>query len=164
MTSRWLAGWTRLGGGCAAALVLACGSSEPAEGLRERLERERREELTAEVERRVKLEKAKLQAELEETQRRSGLKVTLPKGEAAEIDPSLMSLVIAVPASGDVVVSGRAVPDDELDTLFRAAFARDKGTQVVLQADKGVPHGKVVGIMEKAKAAGLTRLAIGTSP
>ena len=53
--------------------------------------------------------------------------------------------------------------DAEIDGLFRTAFARDKTTQVVLKADKGVAHGRVVNIMERAKAAGLTRLAIGTS-
>jgi biopolymer transport protein ExbD len=47
--------------------------------------------------------------------------------------------------------------------VFAAAFARDKSTQVILKADKSVAHGKVVNIMERAKNAGLTRLAIGTS-
>ena len=55
------------------------------------------------------------------------------------------------------------IPDTEIDNLFRAAFARDKNTQVVLKADKGVQHGRVVNLMERAKQAGLTRLAIGTS-
>ena len=40
---------------------------------------------------------------------------------------------------------------------------RDKTTQVVLKADKGVAHGRVVNLMERAKEAGLTRLAIGTA-
>ena len=53
--------------------------------------------------------------------------------------------------------------DPDLDNLFRAAFARDKQTQVVLKADKGVSHGKVVNLMERAKQVGLTRLAIGTA-
>ena len=55
------------------------------------------------------------------------------------------------------------MPDAELDNLFRAAFTRDKNTQVVLKADKGVAHGRVVNLMERAKHAGLTRLAIATS-
>jgi biopolymer transport protein ExbD len=33
----------------------------------------------------------------------------------------------------------------------------------VLKADKGVAHGRVVNLMERAKQAGLTRLAIGTA-
>jgi biopolymer transport protein ExbD len=94
---------------------------------------------------------------------RSGLKVNLPSGQAQEIDPSKASLVLVIPISGQVNVAGKIVTDDEVDRLFRAAYVRDKNTQVVLKADKGVPHGRVVDLMERAKQAGLTRLAIGTT-
>jgi biopolymer transport protein ExbD len=57
----------------------------------------------------------------------------------------------------------KVIAEDDIDALFRAAFARDKTTQVVLQADKGVQHGRVVNLMERAKRVGLSRLAIGTS-
>jgi biopolymer transport protein ExbD len=154
---------SHLAGSCSLVLLLACGSSEPDEGLRARLERERREEVEREVERRLADERTKLHAE-EEVRKRSGIVIDLPKGVATDIDVTQASLVIQVPVSGDVVVAGTVVPADELETVFRAAYARDKRTQVVLQADRGVPHGKVVGIMAQAKAAGLTRLAIGTSP
>jgi len=98
-----------------------------------------------------------------EEAKRSGLKINLPSGAAQEIDPSKASLVLLIPVQGEIVVGGQTVVDKDLDNLFRAAFTRDKNTQVVLQADKGVPHGRVVNVMERAKAAGLTRLAIGTA-
>ncbi|HET9620157.1 MAG TPA: biopolymer transporter ExbD [Kofleriaceae bacterium] len=98
-----------------------------------------------------------------EAEKKSGLKVNLPSGAAQEIDTSKASLVLVIPLSGDVSVAGKAMHDDQLDGLFHAAFQRDKTTQVVLKADKGVAHGRVVNIMERAKQAGLTRLAIGTS-
>lgn len=99
----------------------------------------------------------------EEIEKRSGIKVNLPSGAAQEIDPSKQSLVLVIPIQGDVQVGGKIMRDPELDNLFRAAFARDKLTQVVLKADKGVAHGRVVNLMERAKQVGLTRLAIGTS-
>ncbi len=98
-----------------------------------------------------------------EENKRSGLKVNLPSGAAQEIDPTKASLVLVVPTNGDLQVNGKTIVDGDIDNLFRAAFARDKSTQVVLQADRGVSHGRVVDLMERAKAAGLTRLAIGTS-
>lgn len=98
-----------------------------------------------------------------EAEKRSGLKVNLPSGAAQEIDPTKASLVLLIPVQGDIVVGGKVIADADIDNLFRAAFARDKNTQLVLQADKGVPHGRVVNVMERAKAAGLTRLAIGTA-
>jgi biopolymer transport protein ExbD len=88
--------------------------------------------------------------------------VNLPAGQAQEIDPSKASLVLVIPINGEVNVGGKTIPDGELDNLLRAAFARDKSTQVVIKADKGVQHGRVVNIMERSKQAGLTRLAIGT--
>ena len=119
--------------------------------------------LAVQVEARQERRKVAEAQEQTEIEKRSGLKVNLPQGQAQEIDPSKASLVLVIPLTGDIDVGGKRIPDNELDNLFRAAFARDKTTQVVLKADKGVPPGRVVNLMERAKQAGLTRLAIGTS-
>jgi biopolymer transport protein TolR len=99
----------------------------------------------------------------EEEEKKSGLKINLPSGAAQELDTSKQSLVLMIPVTGDVVIAGKAIRDADLDSVFRGAYARDKTTQVVLKADKGVAHGRVVNVMERAKQVGLTRLAIGTS-
>jgi biopolymer transport protein ExbD len=96
-------------------------------------------------------------------EKRSGLEVNLPSGAAQEIDPTKASLVVTILVSGEVIVNEKKVTDADLDRMFQNAFVRDKATQVVLKADKGVQHGRVVGVMERAKRIGLTRLAIGTS-
>ena len=119
--------------------------------------------LAVQVEARQEKKKVKVEQEQAEIEKKSGLKVNLPSGAAQEIDTSKASLVLVVPLSGDVAVGGKVMRDDQLDALFQAAFQRDKTTQVVLKADKGVAHGRVVNLMERAKQAGLTRLAIGTS-
>ncbi len=118
--------------------------------------------LAVQVEARQEKKKVADAVEQSEIEKRSGLKVNLPQGQAQEIDPSKASLVLVIPLTGDIDVGGKRIPDADLDNLFRAAFTRDKNTQVVLKADKGVPHGKVVNLMERAKQAGLSRLAIGT--
>ena len=119
--------------------------------------------LAVQVEERQKQKKiTQQQQEIAEIEKKSGIKVNLPSGQAQEIDPTKTSLVLVIPVNGQVLVGGKAMTPAELDKLFQAAFVRDKNTQVVLKADKGVQHGVVVNIMEKAKASGLTRLAIGT--
>jgi biopolymer transport protein ExbD len=118
--------------------------------------------LAVQVEARHDKKKVAEAQEQSEVEKKSGLKVNLPQGQAQEIDPTKASLVLVIPLQGDIDVGGKRIPDAELDNLFRAAFTRDKLTQVVLKADKGVPHGKVVNLMERAKQAGLSRLAIGT--
>lgn len=98
-----------------------------------------------------------------EADKKSGLKVNLPSGAAQEIDLNKKSLILIIPVSGKISANGTLIEDDQLDNMFRRAFLDDKNTQVVIQADKGVQHGRVVNVMERAKAAGLTRLAIGTT-
>ena len=95
-------------------------------------------------------------------EQRAGLDINLPSGETQEIDPGASSLVVEIPREGNVVVNGSAVSDEELDELFQSAFSRDQNTQVVLRADEGVFHGRVVGVMERARKTGLSRLAIAT--
>ncbi len=119
--------------------------------------------LAVQVEARQEKKKVRDQQEQSEKDKTSGIKINLPQGQAQEIDPTKNSLVLVIPVNGQVLVAGKQLTPGELDNLFRAAFARDKNTQVVIKADKGVAHGKVVNIMERAKQAGLTRLAIGTS-
>ena len=106
------------------------------------------------------------EALIEQTEReqKSGLKVTLPAGAAQELSPADASITITIALSGAVMVGQQVVADAELDAMLQAAYVKDVTTQVVLLADKGVPHGRVVGLMERAKAVGLTRLAIATSP
>jgi biopolymer transport protein ExbD len=119
--------------------------------------------LAVQAEARQERRKVKVEQEQVEAEKKSGLKVNLPAGAAQEIDTSKASLVLVIPLSGDVAVGGKVMRDDQLDALFQAAFQRDKATQVVLKADRGVAHGRVVNLMERAKQAGLTKLAIGTS-
>jgi biopolymer transport protein ExbD len=119
--------------------------------------------LAVQVERNQEKRVEQQQKKEEEEQKKSGINITLPSGQSQEIDPTKASLVLEIPLSGDVVVGGKPMPDANLEKLFRAAFSRDKNTQVVLKADKGVAHGRVVNLMERAKVAGLHRLAIGTA-
>lgn len=96
-------------------------------------------------------------------EQRSGLKVNLPSGSTQEIDPVATSLVISILPSGEIYANNEAVDEKKLDNILRSYYARDKNTQVVLKADAGVNHGRVVGVMEKAKRIGLTKLAIATA-
>jgi biopolymer transport protein ExbD len=92
---------------------------------------------------------------------KAGLKVNLPKGSAADVTPATTDLSVAVLADGRLVVAGDVVTVDELKKALTDAQAKNPSTLVVIQADEGVPHGKVVEVMEMAKGAGLAQLAIG---
>ncbi|HYV44820.1 MAG TPA: biopolymer transporter ExbD [Myxococcaceae bacterium] len=93
---------------------------------------------------------------------KAGLKVNLPKGgKAADVALTQTDLSVAVLADGRLVLGGNVVSEDELKKALDEAKAKNPNTMVVVQADEGVPHGKVVAVMELAKGAGLGQLAIG---
>lgn len=92
----------------------------------------------------------------------AGVKVDLPKGGAKEITATQSDLVVAILQDGRTVIGGKVMDEGELRQTFKEAKALAPETTVIVQADAGVPHGKVVAVMELAKAAGLSQLAIAT--
>lgn len=92
---------------------------------------------------------------------KAGLKVNLPKGSSADVMPASTDLSVAVLSDGRLVLSGNVVSSDELKKALDDARQKNPNTLVVIQANEGVPHGRVVEVMEMAKGAGLGQLAIG---
>jgi biopolymer transport protein ExbD len=92
---------------------------------------------------------------------KSGLKVNLPAGGVADVATTAHDMSIAILADGRLVLGGDVVTADELKKAFDDAKAKSPDTMVIVQADEGTPHGKVVEVMEMAKSAGLGQLAIG---
>ncbi|MBL0275517.1 MAG: biopolymer transporter ExbD [Anaeromyxobacter sp.] len=97
----------------------------------------------------------------EQAVEKGGFKVSLPrtgKGDAG----APRDLSVAILADGRVVSGGKVVDEAELRALLTEAHARSADTVLLVQADEGVAHGKVVGVMNLARTLGLTRLAIAT--
>lgn len=97
-----------------------------------------------------------------ETASRTGVKVDLPKGAMQDINPGAKSLVVSVLSGGATLVQGQSIKAEDLEKLFASAAAKDALTQVIIEADTKVEHGRVVGIMEIARRVGLSKLAIAT--
>jgi biopolymer transport protein ExbD len=92
---------------------------------------------------------------------KNGIKVNLPQGSSADVTVKSADLPVAILSDGRIALSGTVVSTDELKAAFDKAKTENPATLVVVQADEGVPHGKVVEVMELAKGAGLGQLAIG---
>ncbi len=91
-----------------------------------------------------------------------GFKVNLPKGGKGDEAGLARDLTVAILADRRVVVGGRVLDDAALAQAFTEAHRGSAETLVLFQADEGVPHGRVVQVMELARQAGLARLAIAT--
>lgn len=83
----------------------------------------------------------------------------LPKASQSEELQTILSVV--VPARGQTQIDGVAVSEEEVITKARVALAGDPELRAVIQADKAVPHGRVLGVMDALKSAGLARVAFG---
>jgi biopolymer transport protein ExbD len=92
----------------------------------------------------------------------AGFKVNLPKGAKSEAGAVARDVTVAVLADGRAVVEGSVKDDAALRAAFEGARQKNPDTVVLFQADEGVPHGRVVAVMELARQAGLNRLAIAT--
>jgi biopolymer transport protein ExbD len=91
-----------------------------------------------------------------------GIEVDLPRASTAAMSTSERDLIIALTENGDIVVKNERVSMDALGQKLEALKARAKKERVIIQADKTVPHGRVVEVMDLIKSKGLGRIAIAT--
>lgn len=92
----------------------------------------------------------------------AGLQVDLPEASAADIQVAPNDLTVALTTAGDVVVRGEVVSLEELREMMREHKKRHPAATVIVQADSEVAHGRVVEVVDMAKAEGVPRLGIAT--
>ena len=92
----------------------------------------------------------------------TGVRVDLPKGAAKELHAAPRDFPVAIMKDGTAVVEGKAIEMGALRERFQKLAKDSPEAQVIIQADAGVSHGRVVEVMEAAKAVGIARLAIAT--
>ena len=92
----------------------------------------------------------------------TGVRVDLPKGAARELHTAPRDFPVAILKDGTLVIEGKAIEIGALKERFQKLAKDAPEAQVIIQADTGVSHGRVVEVMEAAKAVGIERLAIAT--
>jgi biopolymer transport protein TolR len=83
------------------------------------------------------------------------------RSDAIEDDVHVM---VALDAQGQVYWGDELVGDAELEQRLRLAAQQDRATELRLQADERVSHGRVIQVMAMAQRAGLPRLGFVTQP
>lgn len=83
----------------------------------------------------------------------------LPKASQSEELQTILSVI--VPADGAIQVDGVATDEATLGAKARAALEQDPELRAVIQADRAVPHGRVMSVLDTLKSAGLVRVAFG---
>ncbi len=99
----------------------------------------------------------------EAAQQAPGIDVTLPRASAETVLVDDGDINVWVSSDGAVYLDDQPTTLAQLDEVFRSRAATKPNTLVVIKADEGVSHGRVVAVMDRARNLGLTRLAIATS-
>jgi biopolymer transport protein ExbD len=92
-----------------------------------------------------------------------GMPVNLPKAASAQQAPA-ESAAIIIDKTNQIFLDKQAVDKTALPELLRAQLAKNPELLVIINADDGVEHGHVVEIMDIARGANVTRMAIAVKP
>lgn len=92
----------------------------------------------------------------------AGLEIELPDAAAADVKVEANDLVVAITKEGTVLLRGVAVSVEELEEALRKHKKEEPKGSLIVQADKEVPHGRVVEVIDAAKRVGVPRLGIAT--
>ena len=92
-----------------------------------------------------------------------GMPVNLPKAASGQQAPA-ESAAITIDNQGRLFVDKQPVEKEMLGDLLRQQVADNADLLVVINADDGVEDGRVVEVMDIARGANVTRMAIAVKP
>lgn len=89
------------------------------------------------------------------------INVSLPQaGSGDQTTPS--EFAVTVQPSGTVLLNGQPSDETALAEYAKSMVTQKPDVQAIISADKDVPHGRVITIIDAIKSAGIKRFAIAT--
>ena len=92
------------------------------------------------------------------------LRLDLPRAGGAAPSSAPAAVAVALDPQGAVFLDGQPIEMPQLAERLRQAAAVNPGTEVQLRADRSVPYGRVVEVLDLAQAAGLNRIGFVADP
>lgn len=92
-----------------------------------------------------------------------GMEIDLPRSSANTISPE-ERVILTVTKQQTVFLDKDAVPLDRLGTSLEALKQKSPQISLYLRADRDVPYGLVIQVMDLVKGAGIERLGMVTEP
>lgn len=89
------------------------------------------------------------------------VKVVLPEATSGE-DSQPSSLQIAITTDERVLVNNQEVDEDGARSLALAEFERNPEIQALIAADRDVPYGVVIRVLDWIKSSGIQKFAVTT--
>jgi len=94
----------------------------------------------------------------------NSLKLELPASKASSQEKQVEEVLVSIDAKGQLYVQDEAVEDGDLRRRILNISKGDPNMRVVLRADGGTMHKRVVYVMDTVRELGMGKLAIATVP
>jgi len=88
-----------------------------------------------------------------------GVPVTLPLSSSAKIENQL-TLTLSIQADGSLFLDKEPVPFENLGEALKLRAEVDKGTGVLLFADRNLPYQKLYAVLDLIRMAGLSQVSL----
>jgi biopolymer transport protein ExbD len=88
-----------------------------------------------------------------------GVPVTLPLSSTAKIENQL-TLTLSIQADGSLFLDKEPVPFENLGEALKLRAEVDKGTGVLLFADRNLPYQKLYAVLDLIRMAGLSQVSL----
>ena len=89
-----------------------------------------------------------------------GLRVKLPEAGAADSEVDDQRLTVTIDANGAIELNDEPIASEALAARLSQAVETSLRTTLIIRADAGVAHGKVVAVMDAARRAGVEKLLV----
>lgn len=89
------------------------------------------------------------------------VKVNLPEASSGEQSPST-TFTVAITTEGDVSVNGESVDEEKLKQMAALEAEKNPEMQALIGADRDVPHGTVIKVLDWIKASGIKKFSLTT--
>ncbi len=93
--------------------------------------------------------------------RESGVEVNRPQA-AHSTQQKEAGIFVAVTADNDIYIDRRRVDAERVEAVLEQVLNDNPSASLVIQADKKAYNGTVVSVMDAAKGAGITHIALAT--
>ncbi|MBI5892143.1 MAG: biopolymer transporter ExbD [Deltaproteobacteria bacterium] len=93
-----------------------------------------------------------------------GIQVKLPSAKADVLKHEKKEVIVVVTKDGSIFLEQKRIDLDEILKEFKIIFRSNPDIALIIQGDEESLYGKVVRIMDFAKRAGITKIAVATRP
>ena len=87
------------------------------------------------------------------------INVQLPKAASGD-QTTATQLNIAISSAGSIMLNGKATDEENLSIETKRMVETQPELQAIIAADQATAHGRVVGVIDVVKAAGVRKFAI----